>query len=29
MSGKVLTPQAAQELIAQGAVLVDIRGADE
>ena len=29
MSSKVLTPQAAQELIAQGAVLVDIRGADE
>ena len=29
MSGKVLTPQAAQELLAKGAVLVDIRGADE
>ncbi len=29
MSSKVLTPQAAQELLAQGAVLVDIRGADE
>ncbi|MDY0207645.1 MAG: rhodanese family protein [Pseudomonas sp.] len=29
MTGKVLTPQAAQELLAQGAVLVDIRGADE
>lgn len=29
MTSKVLTPQAAQELLAQGAVLVDIRGADE
>lgn len=29
MSNKVLTPQAAQELLAQGAVMVDIRGADE
>lgn len=29
MSSKVLTPQAAQELLAKGAVLVDIRGADE
>ncbi len=29
MSNKVLTPQAAQVLLAQGAVLVDIRGADE
>jgi len=29
MSSKVLTPQAAQELLAQGAVLVDIRTADE
>ncbi|WP_205340352.1 rhodanese family protein [Denitrificimonas caeni] len=29
MSSKVLTPQAAQELLAQGAVLIDIRGADE
>ena len=29
MSKKILTPQAAQELLAQGAVLVDIRGADE
>lgn len=29
MSNKVLTPQAAQALLAQGAVLVDIRGADE
>ena len=29
MSSKILTPQAAQELLAQGAVLVDIRGADE
>ena len=29
MSSKLLTPQAAQELLAQGAVLVDIRGADE
>ena len=29
MSNKILTPQAAQELLAQGAVLVDIRGADE
>ncbi|NLZ78868.1 MAG: DUF2892 domain-containing protein [Gammaproteobacteria bacterium] len=29
MTGKVLTPQAAQELLAKGAVLVDIRGLDE
>ncbi len=29
MSSKILTPQAAQERLAQGAVLVDIRGADE
>lgn len=29
MSSKVLTPQAAQALLAQGAVLVDIRSADE
>ena len=29
MSSKFLTPQAAQELLTQGAVLVDIRGADE
>ncbi|MDY0248909.1 MAG: rhodanese family protein [Pseudomonas sp.] len=29
MSNKVLTAQAAQELLAQGAVLVDIRAADE
>lgn len=29
MTSKVLTPQAAQELLAKGAVLVDIRGADE
>ena len=29
MSQKVLTPQAAQALLAKGAILVDIRGADE
>lgn len=29
MTNKVLTPYAAQALLAQGAVLVDIRGADE
>ena len=29
MTGKVLTPQAAQELLAKGAVLVDIRDSDE
>src|SRR5690554_3754145 len=28
-NNKILTPQAAQELLAQGAVLVDIRAADE
>lgn len=29
MTSKVITPQAAQALLAQGAVLVDVRGADE